>query len=70
MQMDSRLNCEYERAYPRTQPYSRLPYDRRAEKAWWVDYYKRNPTPLMRLAQHLGIARHASLGHRIVFTSP
>ena len=25
MQMDPRLNCEYERAYPRTQPYSRLP---------------------------------------------
>ena len=35
MQMDPRLNCEYERAYPRTQPYSRLPYDKRAEKAWW-----------------------------------
>ena len=44
MQMDPRLNCEYERAYPRTQPYSRLPYDKRAEKAWWADYYRRNPT--------------------------
>lgn len=48
MQMDPRLNCEYERAYPRTQPYSRLPYDKRAEKAWWADYYRRNPTLLMR----------------------
>ena len=44
MQMDPRLNCEYERAYPRTQPYSRLPYDKRAEKAWWADYYRRNRT--------------------------
>ena len=56
MQMDPRLNCEYERAYPRTQPYSRLPYDKRAEKAWWADYYRRNPTLLMRLARRLKAA--------------
>ena len=56
MQMDPRLNCEYERAYPRTQPYSRLPYDKHAEKAWWADYYRRNPTLLMRLARRLKAA--------------
>ena len=56
MQMDPPLNCEYERAYPRTQPYSRLPYDKRAEKAWWADYYRRNPTLLMRLARRLKAA--------------
>ena len=61
MQMDPRLNCEYERAYPRTQPYSRLPYDKRAEKAWWADYYRRNPTLLMRLARRLKARSDAAI---------
>ena len=50
------LDVYKRQAYPRTQPYSRLPYDKRAEKAWWADYYRRNPTLLMRLARRLKAA--------------
>ena len=40
MQMDLvSQRCEYERASPHPAIRSRLPYDKRAEKAWWADYW-------------------------------
>ncbi|MEG0179907.1 MAG: hypothetical protein RR573_03330 [Oscillospiraceae bacterium] len=44
---------EYKMVTPQLQPYAKLPATKAAEKAWWQDYYKRNPTLLMRLGKCL-----------------
>ncbi|MEF9865477.1 MAG: hypothetical protein RR576_08340 [Oscillospiraceae bacterium] len=51
MILDEGMGCEYKIVTPVTQPYARFPATRAAEKAWWADYYKRNPTLLMRISK-------------------
>ncbi|MBP8855233.1 MAG: hypothetical protein KBG54_01875 [Oscillospiraceae bacterium] len=53
MTMDERLECEYKIVTPTQQPYARFPATKAAEKAWWAEYHKRNPTLWMRLAKAL-----------------
>lgn len=42
------LEQEYKRVVPLNQPYSRFPSTKAAEKDWWKDYYRKNPTFIMK----------------------